>query len=66
MTIDSHTASTVDVNAKATGSLPAGVTIVTVACADGTMHGVTVNSKTADQAGLRGAAAREGLFRGGP
>jgi flavin reductase (DIM6/NTAB) family NADH-FMN oxidoreductase RutF len=46
MTIDSHTASTVDVSAfrKAMGSFPTGVTIVTVACDDGAMHGVTVNS----------------------
>lgn len=46
MTIDSRTASTVDVSAfrKAMGSFPTGVTIVTVACDDGTMHGVTVNS----------------------
>jgi flavin reductase (DIM6/NTAB) family NADH-FMN oxidoreductase RutF len=46
MTIDSHTASTVDVSVfrKAMGSFPTGVTVVTVASADGTMHGVTVNS----------------------
>ena len=46
MTIDSRTASTVDVSAfrKAMGSFPTGVTIVTVACDDGAMHGVTVNS----------------------
>jgi flavin reductase (DIM6/NTAB) family NADH-FMN oxidoreductase RutF len=46
MTTDSHTASTVDVSAfrKAMGSFPTGVTVVTVASADGTMHGVTVNS----------------------
>ena len=46
MTIDSRTAPAVDVNAfrKAMGSFPTGVTIVTVACDDGTMHGVTVNS----------------------
>ena len=46
MTIDSHTAPAVDVSAfrTAMGSFPTGVTIVTVACDDGTMHGVTVNS----------------------
>ncbi len=46
MTIDSRTASAVDVSAfrKAMGSFPTGVTIVTVACDDVTMHGVTVNS----------------------
>jgi flavin reductase (DIM6/NTAB) family NADH-FMN oxidoreductase RutF len=46
MTTDSHTASTVDVSAfrNAMGSFPTGVTVVTVASADGTMHGVTVNS----------------------
>jgi flavin reductase len=46
MTIDSHTAPAVEVSAfrKAMGSFPTGVTIVTVACDDGTMHGVTVNS----------------------
>lgn len=47
MTIDSRTASTVDVNAfrKAMGSFPTGVTLVTVACDDGTMHGVTVGNQ---------------------
>jgi flavin reductase (DIM6/NTAB) family NADH-FMN oxidoreductase RutF len=46
MTTDSHTAPAVDVSAfrEAMGSFPTGVTIVTVACDDGTMHGVTVNS----------------------
>jgi flavin reductase (DIM6/NTAB) family NADH-FMN oxidoreductase RutF len=46
MTMDSHTASAVDVSAfrKAMGSFPTGVTVVTVASGDGTMHGVTVNS----------------------
>jgi flavin reductase len=46
MTIDSHTAPAVDVSAfrEAMGSFPTGVTIITVACDDGTMHGVTVNS----------------------
>jgi flavin reductase len=46
MTMDSHTASTVDVSAfrKAMGSFPTGVTVVTVASGDGSMHGVTVNS----------------------
>jgi flavin reductase len=46
MTMNSHTASTVDVNAfrKAMGSFPTGVTVVTVASDDGNMHGVTVNS----------------------
>ena len=41
-----HAASTVDVSAfrKAMGSFPTGVTVVTVASGDGTMHGVTVNS----------------------
>ncbi len=29
---------------KAMGSFPTGVTVVTVACRDGTMHGMTVNS----------------------
>ena len=29
---------------KAMGFFPTGVTIITVACDDGTMHGVTVNS----------------------
>jgi flavin reductase len=44
--MDPHTASTVDESAfrKAMGSFPTGVTVVTVACDDGTMHGVTVNS----------------------
>jgi flavin reductase len=44
--MDSHTALTVDVSAfrKAMGSFPTGVTVVTVACGDGDMHGVTVNS----------------------
>jgi flavin reductase len=44
--MDPHTASAADVNAfrKAMGSFPTGVTVVTVASADGTMHGVTVNS----------------------
>jgi flavin reductase len=39
-------ASTVDVSAfrKAMGSFPTGVTVVTVACGDGTMYGMTVNS----------------------
>jgi flavin reductase len=46
MTMDSHTASTVDVSAfrKAMGSFPTGVTVVTVASGDGHMHGLTVNS----------------------
>src|SRR5579871_6122320 len=46
MTIDSRAAPAVDVSAfrKAMGSFPTGVTIVTVACDDGTMHGMTVNS----------------------
>jgi len=46
MPIDSRAASTVAVSAfrRAMGSFPTGVTIVTVACDDGTMHGVTVNS----------------------
>ncbi len=41
-------ASTVDVSAfrKAMGSFPTGVTVVTVTSADGTMHGMTVNSFT--------------------
>jgi flavin reductase len=39
-------ASTVDVSAfrQAMGSFPTGVTVVTVASADGSMHGITVNS----------------------
>jgi flavin reductase len=39
-------ASTMDVSAfrKAMGSFPTGVTVVTVACNDGNMHGLTVNS----------------------
>jgi flavin reductase (DIM6/NTAB) family NADH-FMN oxidoreductase RutF len=39
-------ASTVDVSAfrRAMGSYPTGVTVVTVASADGNMHGITVNS----------------------
>ena len=43
--MDSHTLA-VDVSAfrKAMGSFPTGVTVVTVACGDGSMHGVTVNS----------------------
>jgi flavin reductase (DIM6/NTAB) family NADH-FMN oxidoreductase RutF len=46
MTMDSHSAPAVDESAfrKAMGSFPTGVTVVTVACGDGTMHGVTVNS----------------------
>ena len=46
MIMYSHTAPTVDVSAfrKAMGSFPTGVTVVTVASNDGTMHGVTVNS----------------------
>ena len=46
MTMNPHTASTVDVSAfrKAMGSFPTGVTVVTVASGDGTVHGVTVNS----------------------
>jgi flavin reductase (DIM6/NTAB) family NADH-FMN oxidoreductase RutF len=46
MVMDSHTAPTVDVSAfrKAMGSFPTGVTVVTVASGDGSMHGVTVNS----------------------
>jgi flavin reductase len=46
MTMVSHTAFTVDVSAfrKAMGSFPTGVTVITVACGDGAMHGVTVNS----------------------
>jgi flavin reductase (DIM6/NTAB) family NADH-FMN oxidoreductase RutF len=46
MTMDSRTAPSVDVSAfrKAMGSFPTGVTVVTVACGDGTMHGVTVSS----------------------
>ena len=46
MTMDSHTASTVDVSAfrTAMGSFPSGVTVVTVAADDGDMHGMTVNS----------------------
>jgi flavin reductase (DIM6/NTAB) family NADH-FMN oxidoreductase RutF len=44
--MDSHTAPAVDVTAfrQAMGSFPTGVTVVTVASGDGTMHGVTVNS----------------------
>jgi flavin reductase len=44
--MDSHATSTVDVSAfrKAMSSFPTGVTVVTVASGDGTMHGVTVNS----------------------
>lgn len=44
--MDSDTASTVDVTAfrKAMGSFPTGVTVVTVASGDGSMHGLTVNS----------------------
>jgi flavin reductase (DIM6/NTAB) family NADH-FMN oxidoreductase RutF len=39
-------ASTVDVSAfrEAMGSFPTGVTVVTVACDDGNLHGMTVNS----------------------
>ena len=39
-------APTVDVSAfrEAMGEFPTGVTVVTVACGDGTMHGMTVNS----------------------
>ena len=46
MTMDPHTASAVDVSAfrRAMGSFPTGVTVVTVASSDGSMHGVTVNS----------------------
>ena len=46
MTMDSPNVSTVDVSAfrKAMGLFPTGVTVVTVACGDGDMHGVTVNS----------------------
>jgi flavin reductase len=46
MTVNPHNASTVDVSAfrKAMGSFPTGVTVVTVACGDGNMHGVTVSS----------------------
>ncbi len=46
MAMDSHTAPTADVTAfrKAMGSFPTGVTVVTVASGDGSMHGVTVNS----------------------
>jgi flavin reductase len=46
MIMDSHTALAVDVAAfrKAMGSFPTGVTVVTVACGDGDMYGVTVNS----------------------
>ena len=46
MTIDSRTASAADITAfrKAMGSFPTGVTVVTVASGDGTMHGLTVNS----------------------
>jgi flavin reductase len=44
--MDSHIAPAVDVSAfrKAMGSFPTGVTVVTVACGDGSVHGVTVNS----------------------
>jgi flavin reductase (DIM6/NTAB) family NADH-FMN oxidoreductase RutF len=46
MTMNPHTAPAVDMNAfrQAMGSFPTGVTVVTVASGDGTMHGVTVNS----------------------
>jgi flavin reductase len=46
MAMDSHTAPAVDVSAfrKAMGSFPTGVTVVTAACGDGNIHGVTVNS----------------------
>src|SRR5215469_14738835 len=46
MTMDSRTAPAADVSAfrAAMGSFPTGVTVVTVACGDGTMHGMTVNS----------------------
>lgn len=46
--MDSHTPPTLDVYAfrEAMGSFPTGVTVVTVACGDGTMYGVTVNSFT--------------------
>jgi flavin reductase len=46
MTMDSHKPLTVEVSAfrKAMGSFPTGVTVVTVACGDGDMHGMTVNS----------------------
>jgi flavin reductase len=39
-------ASTVDVSAfrEAMGSFPTGVTVVTVACDDGNLHGMTINS----------------------
>jgi flavin reductase (DIM6/NTAB) family NADH-FMN oxidoreductase RutF len=39
-------ASTIDVSAfrEAMGSFPTGVTVVTVACDDGNLHGMTVNS----------------------
>jgi flavin reductase (DIM6/NTAB) family NADH-FMN oxidoreductase RutF len=44
--MDSHTAPSVNVSAfrKAMGSFPTGVTVVTVACGDGDVYGVTVNS----------------------
>jgi len=44
--MDSRTAPAADVSAfrKAMGSFPTGVTVVTVASGDGTMHGMTVNS----------------------
>ena len=44
--MDSHTAPAVDVSTfrMVMGSFPTGVTVVTVACGDGDMHGVTVNS----------------------
>jgi flavin reductase (DIM6/NTAB) family NADH-FMN oxidoreductase RutF len=46
MTTYWHPASTIDVTAfrKAMSSFPTGVTVVTMASGDGTMHGVTVNS----------------------
>src|SRR5215469_1338964 len=46
MTTYSHTASTIDVSGfrKAMSSFPTGVTVVSVASGDGTVHGVTVNS----------------------
>ena len=44
--MDPHTTTAIDASAfrQAMGSFPTGVTVVTVACGDGTMHGVTVNS----------------------
>ena len=44
--MDSHAVPAVDVTAfrQAMGSFPTGVTVVTMAPADGDMHGVTVNS----------------------